>query len=83
MESGGHQGVQRGCLVDFMNRYVGAIYKDDPKAVPRMTQNTVGERMLGGKGCPLSGRTGSRVGCDIQHVVGGQVLDYRFHQLGP
>ena len=46
----------RACLVDSMNRYMDAIYKHDPKAVPplaldvRMTENTgqmdVGEGML-------------------------------------
>src|ERR1700683_4968359 len=46
----------RACLVDFMNRYMDAIYKHDTKLVPplaldvRMTENTgqmdVGEGML-------------------------------------
>lgn len=46
----------RACLVGFMNRYMDAIYKHDPKLVPplaldvRMTENTgqmdVGEGML-------------------------------------
>jgi hypothetical protein len=46
----------RACLVDFMNRYMDAIYKHDPRLVPpleidvRMTENTgqmdVGEGML-------------------------------------
>src|ERR1700733_9548270 len=46
----------RACLVDFMNRYMDAIYRHDPKLVPllaldvRMTENTgqmdVGEGML-------------------------------------
>jgi hypothetical protein len=46
----------RACLVDYMNRYMDAIYKHDPKAVPppaldvRMTENTgqmdVGEGKL-------------------------------------
>jgi len=46
----------RACLVDFMSRYMDAIYKHDPKLAPplaldvRMTENTgqmdVGEGML-------------------------------------